>query len=200
MLFKQTWWDNNVKEKFDEFKSWIGDFNAESKVHVRAYVASKGYKSLIDCGCGPATEHDGYKNDGYGIDYVGVDSSKVLHDFIVNRGVPAVHAPVEQIPVEDSSFDVCFSRHVLEHLPTYMFALNEFVRIAKKEVINVFFIIPTEEKEQINYDGKENLYHNRYNKKDIENLLNENQKVDNFYWEQINKQETILHVFVKESK
>ena len=74
--FKQTWWDNNLNSEMDVFKSWIGDYTAESKVAIRAYIKSKGYKSLADFGCGVATEYYGYSNDGYSIKYIGIGLSR----------------------------------------------------------------------------------------------------------------------------
>lgn len=190
--FKQTWWDTNLSKKFEEFKTWIGDFNVHSKVFVRNYVKGKGFKSIVDFGCGPATEFFGYKNDNYPITYIGVDSSEVLNRFITSQGVTALLAEVEEVPLPDSCTDVAFSRHVLEHLPTFKLALGEMIRVADKEVINVFFIPPTDEPEKIDFYAPDQLYHNRYNRKDIENFCNSNPKVKSLRWEKINEKEEVL--------
>jgi len=196
--FNQTWWDKNLGQKFGEFKNWIGDFNAESKVFVRNHVRQQGYKTLADFGCGPATEYFGYKNDGYEIHYMGIDSSWVLYSHATSQGVPVLHSAVEEVPVPDSSFDVSFSRHVLEHLPTFRECLGEMIRTGKKEVINIFFIEPTEEAEKIDFFVPDQLYHNRYNKKDIESFCLANPKVLSLRWERVNTKETVLFLSLKE--
>ena len=190
--FKQTWWDSNLSKKFEEFKSWIGDYTAHSKVFVRQYVEGKQYKSIVDFGCGPATEFFGYKNDGYSITYIGVDSSEVLNKFITSQGVTAILAEIEEVPLPDSCTDVAFSRHVLEHLPTFRLALSEMIRIGEKEVINVFFIPPTNEFEKIDFHAPDQLYHNRYNRKEVEDFCKTNPKVKSLRWEKINEKEEIL--------
>lgn len=196
--FQQTWWDKNLAQKMGEFKSWVGDFNAESKVFVRNLVKTSGHKSIVDFGCGPATEYFGYKADGYDINYLGVDSSWVLYSHITSQGVPAIHSPVEEVALPDSSFDVAFSRHVLEHLPTYKECLSEMIRVGKKQVLNVFFIEPTLEPEKIDFYPPDQLYHNRYNKQDVIDFCKANPKVAEVTWTHINNKECLLTLTLRE--
>lgn len=196
--FNQTWWDKNLSQKFEEFKGWVGDFNAESKVFTRNFVKQRNHKSIVDFGCGPATEYFGYKNDGYDISYMGVDSSWVLYSHITGQGVPAIHSPVEEVALPDSSFDVAFSRHVLEHLPTFRECLGEMIRVGKKEVVNVFFIEPTMEPEKIDFYEPDQLFHNRYNKKDVTEFCLSNPKVVSVHWIPINNKEIMLNLMLRE--
>lgn len=190
--FEQTWWDKNLGQKFNEFKSWIGDFTAESKVFVRNYVRLKDHKSLVDFGCGPATEFFGYKSDGYDIEYMGVDSSWILYSHGLERGVPILYSPVEEVALPDSSYDVAFSRHVLEHLPTFRECLGEMIRIGRKEAVNVFFIEPGSDPEKIDFYQPDQLFHNKYNKQDIEDFCRSNPKVKELRWERVNDKEVVL--------
>jgi ubiquinone/menaquinone biosynthesis C-methylase UbiE len=194
----QTWWNDNLSkpENMDIFKKWIGDQNAQSKVLLRQYIASKKYSSILDVGCGVATEYDGYKNDGYPIDYKGVDSCSILVKSNIARGVPMIEANCENIPLEDKSIDIVYSRHVLEHQPSFKGILNEMIRLAKYEAIHVFFIIPGP-LEIISYDSIQNLYHNRYNINDIIQFLQTHPRVDKFTFNPINKDEASLHILVK---
>jgi SAM-dependent methyltransferase len=194
MAFKQTWWDEHLKTRFEDFTGWVGDFTAESKVAMRKYIASKNYASILDCGCGPATEYFGYKADGYDIYYMGLDSSKFIIEFVKGRGVPILEGHIEEMPhVPSNAYDVAFSRHVLEHLPTFRLALGELIRVGREEAIHVFFIKPGDERE-IKYDEAENLYHNRYKKEDIEDFLRSHKKVTEWRWEDINDNECALFV------
>jgi len=112
----QTWWNKNLSnpEMMKTFEGWIGDQNSVSKIFIRNYVKSKEYKSLVDVGCGIATEYDGYKNDNYDIKYTGVDSCTILVEKNKSRGVPMIESNCESIPVEDNTYEVSFSRHILK--------------------------------------------------------------------------------------
>lgn len=193
--FKQTWWDLNLQSKMETFKSWIGDYNAESKVFIREYVKNNNYSSLADFGCGVATEFFGYKNDNYNIKYLGIDSSVILNKKNIELNVPMLLSDVNKTELNDNEYEVSFSRHVLEHQPTYKDSLTEMIRVASKEVIHVFFIKP--EKELINYDLDLNLYHNTYDKSEIEKFCLDNKKVKNIKWIDINNKECSLHIKLK---
>jgi len=141
-----SWWNKNVESRLDDFKSWVGDHNQASKVYCRKYIVEKQYKSMVDCGCGLATDFFALKNDGYSIAYTGIDSCKFIVDTNRSNGIDMVEAELEQpLPIEDNKYDVAYCREVLEHLSYYENAINEFIRIASKEVIIVWFIKPIEE-------------------------------------------------------
>ncbi len=196
-VLQQTWWDSNLKTKMDEFKGWVGDHNAESKSFFRNYIKKNNLKfnNMLDVGCGPATEYYGFKNDLIDIDYTGVDSSVILNQLNKEKNINMLNAEAHNIPVSDSSFDLVYCRHVLEHQPSFESVLKELIRCTKKLAIHIFFIKP-EEKEQINYDSNSNLYHNKYSKLDIELFLKNTKKIKKFEWQEINKSENILLMWV----
>lgn len=197
--FRQTWWDDNLKEKYKEFESWVGDSTAVTKAFFRGYVKSMGYKTLLDVGCGNATEYFAYDKEYPELYYLGVDSSKYLYDRNKALGVPMVQAMADNIPFAHNEFEVVFSRHVLEHQPNFRPVLSEMIRLAKIEAIHVFFIPPGEE-EIISYQELENLYHNTFKKEDIENFLKEREDVESFSWLQITETETALSIMKKASE
>ena len=194
---QQTWWDNNLGKRFDEFVSWVGSKDATSKVFFRNYVKNKQYKSLIDLGCGNATEFFGYKEEYPELTYLGVDSCKLLYDKNKEAGVPMVLAYASNTQLEDNSADVVFARHVLEHQPDFKLVLNEMIRLASKESIHVFFMPPTQAPTHIGYDPTENLYHNRFNKLEIEEHISNNEKVASYEWLKISSIETALIIQIK---
>lgn len=181
-MFKQTWWDDNLPTRFNEFESWVGPSNSITKSYFRKYVKTRGFKSLIDFGCGNATEYDAYKREYPELKYIGVDSSQYLYDLNTKRGIEMIKTDVRNADILDEFVDVVYSRHVLEHQPSYKEALGEIIRIAKKEAVHIFFIPPSNAPEIINYDEKQNLYHNHYNKEDIEEFLFENYKTLKYQW------------------
>lgn len=181
IMSEQTWWDKEIKDQFLEFKSWVGDKNAPSKVWCRGFVKNHELKTLVDVGCGNATEFFAYKEEYPELEYLGVDSSNFLYEFNLSKGVPMIHSDADNTPLPDSSYDVAFSRHVLEHQKDPYPILDELVRVADKVAIHIFFIPPGEE-EIINYDEKQNLYHNTFRKEDLEKHLNSKEKVEKTEW------------------
>jgi len=197
--YKQTWWDDNLSNKnmFKTFLGWVGDSSAASKKKFREFLKNKNFKTIIDVGCGPATEFFGFADDGINIDYTGVDSSKFLVEHNKSRNIPMLLAEAHNIPVNDNSFDVAFSRHVLEHQPSFKPVLNELIRISSKLAVHIWFHKP-EDREIIDYDSNQKLYHNFYRKDDIENFLKLNKKVKNIEWIDVDEKENILLIWLKE--
>lgn len=192
-IFKQTWWDDNLvnEQKFNEYLGWLGDRQADSRVFILDNIKELGIKSLADFGCGPCVDYFSLKEDGYEFDYLGIDSCSYLKEYNESRGIPFLNSSVEKTNIEDNSYELSYSRHVLEHLPTYKDALKEMIRVASKYVVHIFFIKPDNE-EKINYWEEENLYHNHYSKSSIETYLKRNKKVSSFDWLEINEKENAL--------
>lgn len=193
-----SWWNKNVETRMDDFKSWIGSFDKESKKMIRSHVINKKYKSILDCGSGLCSEYYGYKNDNYKIKYTGLDSCEKLVEINCNNGINVIKTDLEEkINIEDNSYDCVFCKDVLEHLSDYKLMLLEMIRIAKKEVIVGWFIKPISEETKINYWEEEDLYHNEYNINEIEDLLKSNNKVSNFEWKNVDDKEINLHIYIK---
>ncbi len=192
--FKQTWWDDNLDTMYDEFVSWVGGRDSISKVFFRNYIKEKQYKTLLDLGCGNATEFFAYKDEYPELDYTGLDSSSFLYEKNTSLGVNMVLSPAENTGLPDRSHDVVFSRHVLEHQPDFKPVLTEMMRLSSREAIHVFFIAPGEFPEHIGYDQSQNLYHNRYNKSDIEKFISLNNLVESYEWISISEVECALSI------
>lgn len=196
--FKQTWWDKNLGMRFEEFASWVGPSGAYSKVFFRIYVKSKGYRTMIDLGCGNATEYNAYKIEYPEMDYLGVDSSEFLYKRNTELGIPMILSEAQNVPMEDNSVDVVFSRHVLEHQPSFKPVMEEMIRLARVEAIHVFFLIPGYG-EIINYDVEQNLFHNVYSKTEIDDFLASHPDVAGFSWIPLSKEEEALSIIKKPS-
>ncbi len=194
--FHQTWWDENLEKRFSEFESWVGPRGAYSKQFFRKYIKEKGYRSLIDLGCGPASEYFAYLEEYPELSYLGIDSSEFLYKRNIALEVPMVWCEAHNVPLEDNHYDVVFSRHVLEHQPTFKPVLNEMIRLAEKEAIHVFFLRPGHG-EIINYDPTQNLFHNVYDKEEIEEFLGNHKDVETFSWVPLNNTEAALSIIKK---
>jgi ubiquinone/menaquinone biosynthesis C-methylase UbiE len=200
-LFKQTWWDNNLSnsQKFGEYLGWLGNESADSRIFIRENIKDLGIKSLADFGCGPCVEYTALTSEGYDFEYLGIDSCVHLKEINESKGIPFLNAPVENTGLDDNSYELSYSRHVLEHLPTFKDALTEMIRVASKYVVHIFFMKPGDEDKE-NYWEAENLYHNNYSISSIESFLNENEKVKSFEWIDINKDENALIINLVEEE
>src|SRR3989338_859799 len=181
MYFKQTWWDKYLPYRNEEFSMWVGDYHVTSKVYSRKYVISKNYRTLVDFGCGAASDYDGYKSVGYILDYTGIDSCKYLVNKNIERGIKMIHSDVQDTTLTDSSTEISYCRHVLEHQADFRPLLREMIRVARLEVLAIFFILPSDT-EKISYHWSENIYHNTYSKNYIERFLRAHGKVKTFNW------------------
>jgi ubiquinone/menaquinone biosynthesis C-methylase UbiE len=194
-MSQQTWWDKEIKDQFLNFKSWVGDSKAPSKVWARSFVKENGWTTLLDIGCGNATEFFAYKQEYPELEYTGVDSSRFLNEFNISKHIPMVLAEADNIDLKDGFVEVAFSRHVLEHQDKPYPILDEMIRLANKVAIHIFFI-PPGDTEIISYDKKQNLYHNTYNKKEIEDYLSMTKKVKTFHWVPLPNNEEALVIYV----
>ena len=196
--FNQTYWNQNMNNThMSIFNSWVGDYNAESKVFLYNYLKERNYKNIIDMGCGNGTVYDGIKAYNIDIDYTGVDSCDYFLD-MVSKKTNVIKSDITNVNINDSSFDIVFGRHVVEHQPSFEILFNEMIRIAKYEVIHIFFIKPIEQNESIiNYDSNSNLYHNKYSEEKIFLFLNNNSKVFNYNIININNNENALIIKLK---
>ena len=198
-IIKQTWWDENLPTMYETFisREWIGDSTAESKVYFRNFLKEGDFSTIIDIGCGPATEYEGFKNDGIKIKYIGVDSSEYLYERNIIQNIPMILAPAHEIPVQDSSYEVAFSRHVLEHQPDFRPVIDEMVRVGSKLAVHIFFIKPANY-ENIDFNPDTNLYSNTYQQSSIEEYLLKNPKVEEVEWKDITSNENILLIWLTE--
>lgn len=198
-----NWWDycldNTVT--YALFAEWLGDVNSPSRMAVRNYLKQQSYKSLLDIPCGLCIDHFGLKKDGLNIVYNGMDFSRKLVDKAQQNGIAAQWGDIENINHDDNCFDVVHCRHILEHLSHYKQAVSEVIRIAKKEVIIVFFIKPTEREDDFidlgSLDGHA-IHHNRYSKDRFVEYVLTHHKVSSITWELIGENESIAHILMKE--
>jgi len=199
----ELWWQQNLATNpamLHTFEGWLGDENTPSRIAVRNHVIHQKYTSILDAACGLCTEKIGYYKKQYKITYIGLDITNYLVELGKQHGIDCRLGSIEAIPLTDNSVDVTYARHILEHLPYYKIALNELVRVAKREAIIVFFLAPHAQVDVIDYNKYNGcwLYHNRYNKENIEAFLATNKSVGKFYWEAVSpSSELILHVIKK---
>jgi len=183
---EQTYWNNHLNEEHynNVFTQWVGDCDATSKLYVYEYLSNKNYASVIDLGCGDASIYQGFQKRNISIDYTGVDSCKFFIKLCKQQNINVIDSDIRNVSMAaSSSYDIVLGRHVLEHQDNFQELLEEMIRLAKKEVICIFFIKPdlTSEETVINYEKETNLYHNTYSYSLIGQFLTEHPRVSSFH-------------------
>lgn len=168
-----------------------------SRKKVREYVVSQGYKSILDVPCGLGTDYLEMRKLSTIIEYYGIDITQNFVDYCKKLGMNTTQGSINDIPFLNSSVDVVYCRHILEHLNYYEKAISEVIRVAHKEAIIIFFIKPVNNKETIEYHFL-NFYNNQYDKRKMERYIFSHKKVDFLYWEHISDKEVILYITLKD--
>lgn len=196
----EQWWEQCLGSQVSmlTFSQWLGDINVQSRVAVREHVKNKKYKSILDIPSGLCLDFFGFKHNDVDIDYYGIDITPKLVDYAQAQGINVHCGSIEEISMQDASVDVCYARHILEHLDYYQKAISELIRVATKEVIIIFFIKPGEKPDKIHCNDCDGylLYHNYYNQQQLEQYVQTFSQVDRFEWKEVSSNETILHIYL----
>jgi ubiquinone/menaquinone biosynthesis C-methylase UbiE len=191
-----VWW-NKAKSTSSHLYDLYGRINASSRLRAREYIKKMNYASILDIPCGFCTEYSGLINDQIVIDYYGIDIAESLVENAQKQGIKVIRASIEAIPYAELSFDLCYARHIFEHLSYYQKALSELIRVAIKEVIIIFSLKPHNNPDVI-YLPYRTFYYNQYNKQKLERYIFEHKKVRKILWEDVNEYEIILHIYLYE--
>jgi ubiquinone/menaquinone biosynthesis C-methylase UbiE len=150
---------------------------------------------VLDVGCGGSPEFYGIQKFKK-LQYTGLDITPEIVDFNLARGINCVVGSANDIPFEDSSFDVVHSRHVIEHMEDHKKPIEEMIRVAEYLVLISFFIEPLESGKSIksldNEDTEYEIYHNQYSKSEISELLESNNKVKSYKYSELQGQSKTL--------
>ena len=190
----ELWWSRNLGKQsylhngeevsapsLDSFGSWMGDSQSPDRIRVRDLFNITG--TFLDVGCGAAPEYEGLRSNKRNVVYTGVDITPELVEFNKSRGVDCFLGSAISLPFADASFDTVHCRHVVEHMSDIDRPLNEFIRVAIKEVFVVFFLGPNSFKTKTNLDNKGTdgeVFHNTYSRKQIRRILKANERVTRF--------------------
>ncbi len=197
----EVWWEQclDTTVPMSTFAAWLDDTKAPSRVAMRNYLRTKNYSTFLDVPCGLCIDYEGLKTEFPNMKYQGLDITEKLVAVAQGKNIPVKRGSIEQMPFNDSSFDICYSRHILEHLDNYQKAIGELVRVGSKEVLIVFFIKPDDQADAIDLSSANGalLFHNRYNKPDLEKYVLSLSKVKEIKWEEVNSIENFLHIYLK---
>ena len=171
-----NWWTKNNQPTGKDFLHWNKDMPARQ--HTRKLIldwAGAGQIStILEIAFGGLHEYRALREPlkQLGVTYSGVDWTAhfVAHaqaEFPENRWTQG--DIVRGLHVEEA--DLVYSQHMLEHVPALEPAFSNMLRLAKKKLINIFFIPPK------NFDcfevtnwKKYPLYHNTYSVGHVEHV------------------------------
>ena len=197
----ELWWERNLvsEDYYTLFANWLDDTKAHSRIAMRDHIKQQGYLSILDVPCGLCIDFFGIQQDQIPIQYTGLDITPQLIKKGKEAGVACFLGSIENIPFSDQSFDIGYARHILEHLDYYENALNELIRVSKKEVLVVFFIKPCDQEEDIinpSIHQEALLYHNQYSQQKLEKFLLQNKRTSFLEWQLVSDKEIILHIYL----
>lgn len=169
------------KQYYESAEFWEGDKLQDPANQLRIKFTSdyipSNVTSIADIGCGNGVFVNYLKENKPHLDIVAVDRSLTALKFVKTN---KIEAAINDIPLNDISYDCVSCLEVLEHLPVpiYKQSLKELSRISKKYVI---ISVPFEEEIEANHNQcpscktifNYDLHMRRYDADIIENLMNE---------------------------
>ncbi len=195
----ELWWEKCLinRVSIDTFEGWLGNIYAPSRIAMRGHIKQKQYRSILDVPSGLCIDYFGFKQDGIEIAYQGVDITPKLVQLAQNQGLSVIEGDIKSLPFHDNQFDVCYARHILEHLDSYEKAITSLIRVAAREVLITFFIKPQNSAAPSScYHTDQLLYHNAYSKPELEQFVLSHPKVSKMQWEEVDAKEIILHIYL----
>jgi hypothetical protein len=192
-IFRQTWWDRNTPERQDDYVRWTGGADAPSRVAMRNRLPEFGIRSLLDCGCGLCVDREEFEQLEPPVRYSGLDASVIFADFAHTQGLDVRFGFAENLPCEDDSFDAVYFRHVLEHLPHYLDAIAEALRVARRLVVVIWYLPPHDGPDRFLFESADDLYQNTYNRSAFEAFVRGLNPSAAMEWQQVSN-ESILWI------
>ena len=127
---KQEFYENEVNKLIEAIQT---PENIRGQLYIHKWVLKHTKKDdyVLDVGCGHGILCYLLKKEGR---YpTGVDMTKASIDFCNDKiiGVKFTQSPAEQLPFQDSLFDIVASNQLIEHLPEPKLAIKEMIRVCK---------------------------------------------------------------------
>jgi SAM-dependent methyltransferase len=170
---RRYYWDATRPQELDHVVELLSNPQDPERIEIRRVLADAGVKTLLDAGCGPATELAGYRQAGLTLRYTGLDGSQRMLGVARDRHPDArfVRGALERMPFANESFDAVLLKHVLEHQADYRPVLNEALRVARRMVIINFFhrLLPV--RRDIRLMDRRGFWNNWYSRPSFTNLL-----------------------------
>lgn len=107
---------------------------------ARKFTKLMGQGKVLDVGCGNCLLLKYFKLDNW--DCHGVDSSSWSKEYSKEYGITIIQGKLEELDLDENSFDLVVSSSTMEHIPNPLEHVNEIVRLTKPYGQSYFTGIP----------------------------------------------------------
>jgi ubiquinone/menaquinone biosynthesis C-methylase UbiE len=134
---RRDYWDHAQEQDLGRVVELLSHTDDPERFEIRRVLHELKPRTVLDAGCGPATEFEGYQRAGLPMTYTGIDGSERMLAMARRRYPSArlVRGALDAMPFGDRSFDVVLLKHVLEHQPDYRPVIREAVRLCRRAVV-----------------------------------------------------------------
>lgn len=167
------YWDGANSEELSKLVDILSNTEDEERKEIRRILRELNPKSILDAGCGPATELKGYREHGIDLNYVGLDWSFYMLGMARERFPDTVfiRGDVEDMHFNNNDFQAVLLKHILEHLQDYKTAVQESVRVAEDFVIIDFFHRLLPFNIDVHLNDRRGFWNNWYSRSRFEEFL-----------------------------
>ena len=124
-------WPSYFHRRALEMQSYV-DLMPETKdMRILELGCGIGYQSAMLAKISKSVVATDLPNESIVDHAPGMEAAAQLHKHLAIENVTLIPCSAEDLPFEDSSMDMVFSSHVLEHIPNQQKALNEIYRVLK---------------------------------------------------------------------
>lgn len=136
----ERWWEDHA-DPDGLFRTWLEESDPTSRAAVVQMVHQMGARSVLEAGPGLFHDYQTYWLADPLVSYRAVELTPKLVQYGRDLFAEVVQGSILDIPLEDDTVDVAYTRHVLEHLAPHEWAraLRELVRVSRMAAIVVFF-------------------------------------------------------------
>jgi len=170
---RRDYWDRARPEELGHVVELLSHTDDPERFEIRRVLQELKPRTLLDAGCGPGTEFEGYKRAGLNLSYTGLDGSEKMLAVARSNHPDArfIRGSLDMLPFGDRSFDVVLLKHVLEHQPDYRPVLREAVRVSRRAVVVNFFhrLLPLPF--DVSLRDRRGFWNNWYSRRRFENLV-----------------------------
>jgi SAM-dependent methyltransferase len=144
MRLKEAW-RQHTPEQVQQFLR-AGPEGRDHPSRLKAIGLLEGINSVLDVGCGTGMMFELMLEQWPDIDYLGIDTTEQFVQAARERY--PVHADrfqqgsLYELDKLCREFDAVLCRHVLEHLPDYVPAIQRMYAVARRKLIIIFYLPP----------------------------------------------------------
>jgi len=120
---------NYLSEVYSEERRPYTSYPGKLCKHIAENYLKPDYETLLDVGCGRGEHLRGFEELGYR--EKGIDLSEEAKELLADLEIAIVDIENEPLPYEDGSFDVVFSKSLIEHLHNSEGFIREAYRVLK---------------------------------------------------------------------